>query len=33
MNLSMMAGMFSGNVKEVLQSGAEDFERSLESVV
>ena len=33
MNLSMMAGMFSDTVKEVLQRGAEDFEKSLEGIV
>ena len=32
MNLSMMAGMFSGTVKEVLKKGNEDFEKSLEGV-
>ncbi len=29
----MMAGMFSGEVKEVLTRGGQDFERSLEGVV
>jgi uncharacterized protein (DUF302 family) len=33
MNLGMMAGMFSGDVKDVLKKGAEDFERSLEGIV
>jgi uncharacterized protein (DUF302 family) len=33
MNLGMMSGMFAGTVKEVLEKGAEDFEKSLEGVV
>jgi len=33
MNLGMMAGMFSGNVKETLVNGATDFEESLEGIV
>jgi uncharacterized protein (DUF302 family) len=33
MNLGMMSGMFSGGVKEVLKSGAADFEKSLEGIV
>jgi uncharacterized protein (DUF302 family) len=33
MNLSMMAEMYSGTVKEVLKKGAEDFEKSLEGIV
>jgi uncharacterized protein (DUF302 family) len=33
MNLGMMAGMFSGAVKEVLTKGAEDFEKSLQGIV
>jgi uncharacterized protein (DUF302 family) len=33
MNLGMMAGMFSGAVKEVLKKGAEDFEKSLQGIV
>jgi uncharacterized protein (DUF302 family) len=33
MNLGMMAGMFSGDVKETLVNGATDFEESLEGIV
>jgi uncharacterized protein (DUF302 family) len=33
MNLGMMSAMFSGDVKEVLTQGAENFEKSLEGVV
>jgi uncharacterized protein (DUF302 family) len=33
MNLAMMSGMYSGVVKEVLEKGAEDFEKSLEGII
>lgn len=33
MNLGMMAGMFHGTTKEVLENGAENFEKSLEGIV
>ena len=33
MNLGMMSAMFSGDVKEVITQGAENFEKSLEGVV
>jgi uncharacterized protein (DUF302 family) len=33
MNLGMMSGMFGGTTKEVLEGGAENFERSLEGIV
>jgi hypothetical protein len=33
MNLSMMSAMFSGTVKELLEKGAQDFEKSREGVV
>jgi uncharacterized protein (DUF302 family) len=33
MNLTMMSGMYTGAVKDVLTKGAEDFEKSLEGIV
>jgi hypothetical protein len=33
MNLAMMSGMYTGVVKEVLEKGAEDFEKSLEGII
>jgi uncharacterized protein (DUF302 family) len=33
MNLAMVSGMYSGVVKEVLEKGAEDFEKSLEGII